>query len=212
MRMWKKRGLEIHIEKQCNDLNNSNVWHVCYFIMYNSLYLAFEPQLRLPPHPFLALLHQSRKFVAVGEVVVAIETDACCLSSSSSFCSPWLFTTNCVYCTFHHRSCIVCVQGFSQVNTQQRQLFGTDPCLSLPTASSIGFQLHLRWHSSLETIWANFLTCIQSCSNPSALFYCFIKQNISRDTSDCTVCYSLTVKHTHLAVGGQSLFWVTVLL
>lgn len=31
-----------------------------------------------PTH--LSLLQQSRKFVAVGEVLVAIETDACCLS------------------------------------------------------------------------------------------------------------------------------------
>lgn len=37
------------------------------------------------PSPHLSLLQQSGKFVAVGEVVVALETDACCLSSSHLF-------------------------------------------------------------------------------------------------------------------------------
>lgn len=47
------------------------------------------------PHPhhhhhptLLSLLQQSRKFVAVGEVAVAIETDACCQSPPPPLSSP----------------------------------------------------------------------------------------------------------------------------
>lgn len=39
---------------------------------------SLNPHHHYPTH--LSVLQQSRKFVAVGEVRVAIETDACCLS------------------------------------------------------------------------------------------------------------------------------------
>lgn len=78
------------------------------------IFLSIKATATSTPPISLSLLQQSRKFVAVGEVLVAIETDACCPSSllfpliSLSLLSTFHHELS-TYCTSHHSSCIQCM-------------------------------------------------------------------------------------------------------